>query len=151
MPITTSTTTTARKPVGSITGCSTRLGRELASQLLKKGYSVVATARKPSDISDLGAMGDALLLKLDVTQPSQIQAAVQAAQVRFQHIDVLVNNAGIGYFAAIEEGEDEEIRRMFDINVFGLGKMIQAVLPAMRLRHSGMIVNISSIGGLCAF
>lgn len=151
MPITTSTTTTARKPVWFITGCSTGFGRELASQLLKKGYSVVATARKPSDISDLGAMGDALLLKLDVTQPSQIQAAVQAAQVRFQHIDVLVNNAGIGYFAAIEEGEDEEIRRMFDINVFGLGKMIQAVLPAMRLRHSGMIVNISSIGGLCAF
>lgn len=149
--MTASQTAAKQKPVWFITGCSTGFGRELASQLLKGGYRVVATARKPSDLSDLGAKGAALLLELDVTKPSQIAAAVKAAQTRFGQIDVLVNNAGIGYFAAIEEGEDDQVRRMFDINVFGLGQMIQAVLPGMRQRRSGMIVNMSSIGGLCSF
>jgi NAD(P)-dependent dehydrogenase (short-subunit alcohol dehydrogenase family) len=92
-----------------------------------------------------------LVLKLDVTQPDDISAAVQATEARFGAIGVLVNNAGIGYFAAIEEGEDAEVRKMFEVNVFGLNCMIQAVLPSMRLLRSGCIVNFSSIGGLRAF
>jgi NAD(P)-dependent dehydrogenase (short-subunit alcohol dehydrogenase family) len=91
------------------------------------------------------------LLKLDVTDAAEIAAAVQAAEARFGRIDVLVNNAGIGYFAAVEEGEDAEIRRMFDINLFGLGAMTCAVLPGMRERQWGFIVNVSSIGGLRSF
>jgi NAD(P)-dependent dehydrogenase (short-subunit alcohol dehydrogenase family) len=89
--------------------------------------------------------------ELDVTNPAQVAAAAQAAEKRFGHIDVLVNNAGIGYFAAIEEGEDAEIRRMFDINLFGLAAVTRAVLPGMRKRRHGFIVNFSSIGGLRSF
>ncbi len=139
------------KPVWFITGCSTGFGRELAKQALECGYRVVVTARHPLEVKDLAAMGEALVLKLDVTNPGQINAAIKAAQNKFGGIDVLVNNAGIGYFAAIEEGEEKEVRRMFEINVFGLSRMIQAALPGMRKRRRGIIVNFSSIGGLRSF
>lgn len=134
-----------------VTGCSTGFGRELATQLLRQKSQVVVTARDPADLAEFEHSSDALILKLDVTDPVQVTAAVAAAEERFGHIDVLVNNAGIGYFAAVEEGEDAEIRRMFDINVFGMGAMIQAVLPGMRNRRQGFIVNVSSIGGLRSF
>lgn len=134
-----------------VTGCSTGFGRELATQLLRQKSQVVVTARDPADLAEFEHSSDALILKLDVTDPVQVNAAVAAAEERFGHIDVLVNNAGIGYFAAVEEGEDAEIRRMFDINVFGMGAMIQAVLPGMRNRRQGFIVNVSSIGGLRSF
>ncbi|TBW40656.1 SDR family NAD(P)-dependent oxidoreductase [Siculibacillus lacustris] len=139
------------KPVWFITGCSTGFGRHLAEQLLADGYRVVVTARKPADIADLAAKGDALVLALDVTDSGQIAAAVAAAEAKYGRIDVLVNNAGIGYFAAVEESEDAATRRMFDINVFGLAAMTTAVLPGMRARRSGFVVNFSSIGGLRAF
>ena len=112
---------------------------------------MVVTARDTSEVRDLAAMGDALSLTLDVTDPEGVAAAVQAAVSRFGRIDVLVNNAGIGYFAAIEEGEPEQIRHLMDINFFGVVRMIQAVLPAMRERRSGCIVNMSSIGGITSF
>jgi NADP-dependent 3-hydroxy acid dehydrogenase YdfG len=134
-----------------ITGCSTGFGHELATQLLAQGSPVVVTARDPAALGAFANDAKALVLKLDVTDPAQVAACVAAAEARFGRIDVLVNNAGIGYFAAIEEGEDAEIRRMFDINVFGMGAMIQAVLPSMRKRRHGFIVNISSIGGLRSF
>jgi NAD(P)-dependent dehydrogenase (short-subunit alcohol dehydrogenase family) len=86
-----------------------------------------------------------------VTQPGQVDAAVKAAEARFGRIDVLVNNAGIGYFAAIEEGEEAEVRKMFEVNVFGLTRMTQVVLPGMRKRRSGCIVNVASLGGLRGF
>jgi NAD(P)-dependent dehydrogenase (short-subunit alcohol dehydrogenase family) len=136
------------KPVWFITGCSTGFGHELATQALARGFRTVVTARKPEQVQALAAMGEALVLKLDVTDQSQIDAAIKAAQERFGVIDVLVNNAGIGYFAAIEEGEEDEVRRMFEINVFGMSRMIQAVLPGMRLRRKGCIINISSLAGL---
>jgi NAD(P)-dependent dehydrogenase (short-subunit alcohol dehydrogenase family) len=135
-------------PVWFITGCSTGFGRELATQALERGFRTVVTARKPETVENLAAKGEALLLKLDVTDQGEIKAAIKAAEKEFGGIDVLVNNAGIGYFAAIEEGEDKEIRRMFEINVFGMIRMIQAVLPGMRARHKGCIVNISSLAGL---
>jgi len=123
----------------------------LALCVLAKGYRVVVTARDPAAIQDLAARGEALVLRLDVTAPDQITAAVKAAEDKFGRIDVLVNNAGIGYFAAVEESEDSELRKMFEINVFGMGQMIKAALPGMRKRRAGCIVNIGSIAGLRPF
>jgi NADP-dependent 3-hydroxy acid dehydrogenase YdfG len=143
--------TTDRQSVWFVTGCSTGFGRELTKQLLARGASVVVTARDPISLSAFAGMENALVLRLDVTNPAEIAAAVQAAEVKFGRIDVLVNNAGIGYFAAVEEGEDAEIRRMFDINLFGLAAVTCAVLPGMRKRRQGFIVNFSSIGGLRSF
>jgi NADP-dependent 3-hydroxy acid dehydrogenase YdfG len=141
------------KPVWFITGCSTGFGRDLVTLLLRQGYSVVATARDVTKVSGLveGHEDRALALALDVTDQDAIGHAVKQAEEKFGRIDVLVNNAGYGYFAAIEEGEDVNVRTMFDTNVFGLIDMTKAVLPGMRARHSGFVVNLSSIAGLRAF
>lgn len=136
-----------------ITGCSTGFGRELAIEVLKSGQKAAVTARNPDDIKAIVAdyPDTAIALKLDVTKPDEIKAAVANTIAKFGYIDVLVNNAGIGYFGAIEESEEAEIRRMFEINFFGLANMTKAVLPGMRKRRSGHIVNIASIGGLVGF
>jgi NAD(P)-dependent dehydrogenase (short-subunit alcohol dehydrogenase family) len=162
-------------PVWLITGCSTGFGRELARTVLDRGYRAVVTARNVDAVRDLaeGREGQALALALDVTDaeqaehvvraaeaefgridvtvPEQVAESVRAAEERFGRIDVLVNNAGIGYFGAIEESDETEVRRMFEVNVFGLARMIHVVLPGMRARRSGHVVNIASIGGLRAF
>ena len=151
MSRTESESTKNEMPVWFITGCSTGFGRELAMHLLERGYNTVVTARNPDDISDLARVRNSLTLKLDVTDQDQIDKAIKMAEERFGRIDVLVNNAGIGYFAAVEESEEDQVRRMFEINVFGLSRMIQAVLPGMRKQGKGFIVNFSSIGGLCSF
>jgi NAD(P)-dependent dehydrogenase (short-subunit alcohol dehydrogenase family) len=142
-----------QKPVWFITGCSTGFGRELAKQLLTKGYNVVVTARNTDNVADLveGYGSNALVLPLDVSNRGQVISAVAKAEETFGRIDVLVNNAGYGYFSGIEEGEDEKIRAQFETNVFGLIQMTQAVLPGMRSRRKGHIVNVSSIGGLRSF
>jgi len=145
------TTTNTKKPVWFITGCSTGFGYALAKHTLERGYRTVVTARDPEKLGDLANKGDALVLKLDVTDQNQINAAIKAAEDKFGRIDVLVNNAGIGYFAAVEESEEDQVRRMFEINVFGLSRMIHAVLPGMRKRRNGFIVNFSSIGGIRSF
>jgi NAD(P)-dependent dehydrogenase (short-subunit alcohol dehydrogenase family) len=141
------------KPVWLITGCSTGFGRELAKILLGEGYNVVVTARDPTKITDLVAdhPETGLALALDVDDPAQIAASVEAAMKKFRRVDVLVNNAGYGYLAAVEEGEDAEIRAMFETNFFGLAAMCRAVLPIFRAQVSGTIVNISSMGGVCGF
>jgi len=141
------------KPVWLITGCSTGFGRELAKVLLARGYRAVVTARDPTKVADLveGHAETALALALDVEKQPQIEAAVEAARRKFGRIDVLVNNAGYGYLAAIEEGDDADIRAMFETNVFGLAAMTRAVLPIMRAQKSGAIVNISSMGGFIGF
>ena len=151
MATTNSKSAITEKPVWFITGCSTGFGRELARYVLERGYPTVVTARNPGEVKDLAARGEALVLKLDVTSQGQIGAAIKAAEEKFDHIDVLVNNAGIGYFAAVEESEEDQVRRMFEINVFGLSRMIHAALPGMRNRREGFIVNFSSIGGLRSF
>lgn len=140
-------------PVWLITGCSTGFGRELAKLVLAHGWRAVITARDPSAAADLalGHEDRALVLQLDVTRHQQVRDVVAQALERFGRIDALVNNAGYGYLAAIEEGEDEAVRAMFETNVFGLIDMTKAVLPVMRGQHSGLIVNISSIGGLTSF
>jgi len=136
-----------------ITGCSSGFGRELAKLVLDRGYRAVITARDPRTIQDLtaGRAGRALALKLDVTNKSEVAAAVATAQSTFGSIDVLVNNAEYGYVGAIGESEEDEVRAMVDTNFFGLARMIRAVLPEMRKRRRGFIVNISSNGGLQAF
>ena len=135
-----------------ITGCSTGFGREIARAALEAGHSVVVTARRADAVQDLidGSGDRALAVELDVTDAAQIEAAVSAADDAFGGIDVLVNNAGHGYLSAVEEGEDAEVRKLFDVNYFGAVDMIKAVLPAMRARGSGHIVNISSMTGLVA-
>jgi len=136
-----------------ITGCSTGFGRELATMLLERGNRVVATARNREQVEDLGAGrdGQALALKLDVTSAAEIKEAVNQAEATVGQIDVLVNNAGYGYLCSVEEGEEEEVRAIFEANFFGLARLTQAVLPGMRRRRSGTIVNISSIGGFVGF
>jgi NAD(P)-dependent dehydrogenase (short-subunit alcohol dehydrogenase family) len=136
-----------------ITGCSTGFGRELAKLVLDNGWRAVVTARARDRVADLAEIAPdrALALDLDVTDAGQIDAAVKAATERFGRIDVLVNNAGYGYQTSIEEGEDGEIRDVFEANVFGLFAMTRAVLPVMRAQKSGNIVNISSVGGLIGF
>src|SRR5580658_6996643 len=98
-----------------ITGCSTGFGRELARAVVARGYRAVVTARNPQQVEDLvaGHQDRTLALRLDVTDPAQVAAAVQRAEERFGRIDVLVNNAGIGYFAAVEESDEADVRRMF--------------------------------------
>ena len=136
-----------------ITGCSTGFGRELSKMILSKGWNAVVTARNIEQVKDIveGYENTSLLLALDVTNKAQVESAVAQAEARFGKIDVLVNNAGYGYFSSIEEGEDEKIRAQFDTNVFGLINMIQAVLPGMRAKRFGHIINFSSIGGLVGF
>jgi NAD(P)-dependent dehydrogenase (short-subunit alcohol dehydrogenase family) len=137
-------------PVWFITGCSTGFGRELAVQVADSGARLCATARSEADIVDLAHFypDTVMTTRLDVTHQDQIDAAVAAAKARFGQIDILVNNAGYGYVATVENGDDAEIRAMFDTNVFGLFALCRAVIPSMRERRSGHIINISSIAGL---
>jgi NAD(P)-dependent dehydrogenase (short-subunit alcohol dehydrogenase family) len=141
------------KKVWFITGCSSGFGSALAKELLENGYQVAVTARNIDQVKTLtdAYPETAFPITLDVTNPLQITSAVESAIAKFGRIDVLVNNAGIGYFGAIEESEEDEVRKMFEINVFGLAKMTQAVLPYMRKQRSGHILNIASIGGLRSF
>jgi NAD(P)-dependent dehydrogenase (short-subunit alcohol dehydrogenase family) len=131
-----------------ITGCSTGLGRAIAEAVIGSGHNAVVTARDAATVADLadGAPDRALALPLDVTKPDQVASAVGRAEERFGGVDVLVNNAGYGYRAAVEEGEEAEIRALFETHFFGTVATIKAVLPGMRARRSGAIVNISSIG-----
>jgi len=139
-----------QSPVWLITGCSSGFGREFARAALGRGFRVAASARDPQQIADLvaGRDGQAMALALDVTDADQIKNAVAETERAFGRIDVLVNNAGYGYMAAVEEGEDEGIRAQFETNFFGLTAMIRAVLPGMRARRHGAIVNVASVGGL---
>jgi NAD(P)-dependent dehydrogenase (short-subunit alcohol dehydrogenase family) len=143
----------AADAVWLITGCSRGLGRALSEEALAAGYRVVATARCTDDLAELVARypGTAAAVVLDVTKPDQITAALDAAERRFGRVDVLVNNAGYGYLAAIEEGEDDDVRALFEADVFGPVALVKAVLPGMRARRHGHIVNISSVGGLVTY
>ncbi len=135
-----------------ITGCSTGFGRELAKATLARGWNTVITARDPASVADIAKGHDniSLVLPLDVMNKQQIADAVKAAEARFGAIDVLVNNAGYGYRAAVEEGDDAEVRRLFDVNVFGLIDVTKAALPGMRKHRKGHIINVSSVAGRVA-
>lgn len=130
-----------------ITGCSSGIGRGIAKAALASGDQVVLTARSPETLAGLAAEypETALAVRLDVTDTGSIRSAVQAAEERFGMVDVLVNNAGYGYRAAVEEGEPADVRALFDTNVFGPVALCKAVLPAMRKAGRGTVVNVSSI------
>lgn len=136
-------------PTWLITGCSTGLGRHLAQAVLERGWNAVVTARDVLRVQDLADTypTTALPIALDVTDRAQVADTVRRAEARFGRIDVLVNNAGHGYRAAGEEGEDADVDELFATNFFGPVAMIKAVLPGMRARCHGTIVNISSIAG----
>ena len=140
-------------PVWLVTGCSTGFGRDLAQLIIDRGWRLIATARDADRVADLAAAAPdrVLALALDVTEQAQIDSVVAAAIEKFGRIDVLVNNAGYGYQSTIEEGVDDEIRKQFDANVFGLFAMTRAVLPHMRAQKSGHIINITSVAGLVGF
>lgn len=134
-----------------VTGCSTGLGRAIAEELINRGERVIATARRVEAIGDsIRDAANAHALQLDVTNPDEIRAAVARVEADFAGIDVLINNAGYGYIASAEEADEGAYRELFETNVFGLIAMTRAVLPGMRARRRGHIVNVSSIGGLSA-
>jgi NAD(P)-dependent dehydrogenase (short-subunit alcohol dehydrogenase family) len=132
-----------------ISGCSSGIGRAIAEHVLAIGEQAVVTARNPRDVADIVApyTGRAQALALDVADQTSVSAAVAAAQARFGAIDVLVNNAGFGYVTAIEEGDEDAVRALFDVNFFGALRMVKAVLPDMRRRRQGRIIQIGSLAG----
>ena len=133
-----------------VTGCSSGIGRAIAVAALDAGHSVVVTARRPETVQDLvdAHPGRAVAAPLDVTDRDQIAAAVALASDSFGGLDVLVNNAGYGYLSAVEEGDDAEVRALFDTNFFGVVDVIKAVLPSMQAQGSGRIINVSSMTGI---
>ncbi|RIJ11491.1 SDR family NAD(P)-dependent oxidoreductase [Pseudomonas sp. 91RF] len=135
-----------------ITGASRGFGTLIAEHALRAGDAVIATARKPQDITDrLGEHPNLMALRLDVTREDEAHQAVAEGVKRFGRIDVLINNAGFGVLGAVEETSASETERLFATNVFGLLNVTRAVLPHMRARRSGRVINISSIGGYQAY
>ena len=136
---------TAEKVV-LITGASSGIGKATVAILAAKGWKVYAAARRLESMQDLAGIG-AIPLKLDVVDPQQCRAAVEEILRNEGHIDALVNNAGYGSYGALEDVPDEEARRQFDVNVFGLMGLTRQVLPHMRNQKRGRIINVSSMGG----
>ncbi|MFT3889022.1 MAG: SDR family NAD(P)-dependent oxidoreductase [Arachnia sp.] len=137
-----------------VTGASRGLGLDLVTQLLRRGDNVAATTRSVERLTAAldGADTTRLLpLEVDLADETQVHAAVAATADRFGGLDVVVNNAGYGFLAAVEEVTDAEAREMFDVQVFGVWNVLRAVLPGFRERRSGHIINISSILGLTSF
>jgi NAD(P)-dependent dehydrogenase (short-subunit alcohol dehydrogenase family) len=142
------TTSSNFKRVWFVTGAARGIGARIVDAALAQGDAVVATSRDASTLEQrFGAQPGLLAVALDVTSEAQSAAAVTAALARFGRIDVLVNNAGFGLLGAVEEASADEVRRLYETNVFGLLNVTRAVLPAMRARRSGHVINISSLGG----
>ncbi|MCB9603074.1 MAG: SDR family oxidoreductase [Sandaracinus sp.] len=129
-----------------ITGASSGIGKATAAHFAKHGWNVVATMRQPAEEHDLAAE-NVLVTRLDVLDDASIASAVAEADARFGGVDVLLNNAGYGAYGALEATSMEVVRRQFDVNLFGLVAVTKAVLPNMRAKRNGVIVNVSSVGG----
>lgn len=134
-----------------ITGSSTGIGRATAKLFLENGWNVIATMRTPENETELNGYDNALVTRLDVTDSDSIKAAIEAGISQFGSIDALLNNAGYGAYGPLEAFPMDNIRRQFDTNVIGLLETTQAILPHMRSKQAGTIVNISSIGGKMTF
>jgi NAD(P)-dependent dehydrogenase (short-subunit alcohol dehydrogenase family) len=143
-----SSTSSDFKRVWFITGAARGIGARIVEAALAQGDAVVATSRDATSLQQrFGAQPGLLALALDVTSEAQAAAAAEAALARFGRIDILVNNAGYGLLGAVEEASADEVRRLYDTNVFGLLNVTRAVLPSMRTRRRGHVINISSLGG----
>ena len=134
-----------------ITGASRGFGAEISKAVLASGDKLVATARTTQGLQHLGTNGNLFTAVLDVTDELQVRDAVQAALAHFGHVDVLVNNAGISLLGAVEESSGDEVERLYRTNVFGMLNVTRALLPSMRQRRSGHIINISSVAGYSAY
>lgn len=134
------------KKVILITGASSGIGKETARLLVKKGFIVYGAARRIDKMADLKELG-VRLLEMDVTSEESMGRGIQEIIQREKQIDVLINNAGYGSYGSLEDVPLSEARYQFDVNIFGLARLCQLVLPQMRAQHSGKIINISSIGG----
>ncbi|MEU1994089.1 SDR family NAD(P)-dependent oxidoreductase [Nocardia gamkensis] len=137
--------TTTNQPVALVTGASSGIGRTSASALVGAGFAVVGTSRDAARVTPLDGV---TFFDLDVADEASVTGLVEQVIARFGRIDVLVNNAGIGLTGAAEENSVTQVHDLFDINVFGVMRMTRAMLPHMRARGSGRIVNISSVFGL---
>ena len=133
-----------------VTGCSSGIGRATAEALLAGGHTVYATARRPETLADLERAG-ARILDLDVTCEESMATAVKRVEAEHGRVGALVNNAGYGEYGTIEETDLDKVRTMFETNVFGLARLTQLVLPAMREARSGRVVNVGSMGGRLTF
>ncbi|HEY0121757.1 MAG TPA: SDR family oxidoreductase [Rhizobium sp.] len=131
-----------------ITGCSTGIGHAAAKVFQAEGWNVIATMRRPDAASDLAMLDNVLVTGLDVTDPAGIRAAIDAGIARFGDIDMVVNNAGFGLYGVFEALSDAQIRALFETNLFGVMNMTRAILPHFRQKGAGVIVNVSSAGGL---
>jgi NAD(P)-dependent dehydrogenase (short-subunit alcohol dehydrogenase family) len=134
------------KKVAIITGASSGIGKSTALQLQKDGYTVYGAARRKERMNDLESRG-IKTIALDVTSEESMVNCISTIEKTEGRIDVLVNNAGYGNFASVEETPMEMAKAQYEVNVFGLGRMMQLVIPIMRRQKSGTIINISSIGG----
>jgi NAD(P)-dependent dehydrogenase (short-subunit alcohol dehydrogenase family) len=134
-----------------ITGASSGIGRDAANLFQQKGWNVIATMRSPEKESELNQFDNVLVTHLDVQDQSSITSAVEEGIARFGRIDTLVNNAGYALVGVFESATREQIQKQFNVNVFGLIDVTQAILPHMRSQGSGTIINISSVGGQITF
>ncbi|WP_148245027.1 oxidoreductase [Enterobacter asburiae] len=137
---------TQDKKTALVTGASSGMGKVIARRLIQDGYQVYAAARSVEKMNDLAQLG-ALPLRMDISRDEDILAAVNTIVSQTGGVDVLVNNAGFGLYGPVEEIGIDEARYQFEVNVFGAGRLTQLLLPAMRARRSGHIINITSIGG----
>ena len=140
------TSTIANKKVALVTGASSGMGKAFAKALLDEGMIVYAAARRVEQMADLLALG-AVALKMDITQQDEVQAAVRRIEREHGGVDVLINNAGFGLYGAMEDTSLDDARYQFEVNLFGMARLTQLVLPSMRVKHRGKIINISSMGG----
>lgn len=133
-----------------VTGASSGMGKEFARALLERGYIVYAAARRIDQMQDLAKAG-ALTLKMDITQEADVQSAVSTIVKNHRGVDVLINNAGFGLYGAMEDIPLDAARYQFEVNLFGMARLTQLLLPSMRAKKSGKIINLSSMGGKVYF
>jgi NAD(P)-dependent dehydrogenase (short-subunit alcohol dehydrogenase family) len=133
-----------------VTGASSGMGKEFARALLERGYIVYAAARRIEQMSDLAKAG-ALTLKMDITQEAEVESAIATITKNHGGVDVLINNAGFGLYGAMEDIPLDAARYQFEVNLFGMARLTQLLLPSMRTKKAGKIINLSSMGGKVYF
>lgn len=139
-------TTQEEQQIALVTGASSGMGKVIAQQLIKDGLKVIVAARSVEKMTDLKAQG-AQVLALDISKEESITAAVAEIEAKFGGVDVLVNNAGFGLYGAVEDVPLADARYQFEVNLLGLARLTQLLLPAMRAKGAGKIINITSMGG----